>query len=79
MLLLWNNTGRLSFVDDVSSIRYKTQQKSHFLNGFFNDKATERKRLLDILNLLAHLLNQHFQFNSGIGDFSINRLGCQRV
>ncbi len=28
--------------------------------------------LLDVLNLLTHLLNQHFQLDAATGDFSID-------
>ncbi len=31
-----------------------------------------RGNLLDILDLLAHLLDQHFQLNGRIGHFGIN-------
>ena len=36
-------------------------------------------KLLDVLDLLTHLLNQHFQLDGGGGDFGIDRLGCQGV
>jgi hypothetical protein len=36
------------------------------------NKTSQQKRLLDVLDLLAHLLDQDFQFDGGIGHFGIN-------
>jgi len=35
--------------------------------------------LLDILDLLAHLLDENFQIDSRFGCFGVRRLGTQRV
>lgn len=45
------------------------------LNAGFSDfcfLVRAIKCLLDILNLLTHLLNQHFQLDAATGDFSID-------
>jgi hypothetical protein len=45
---------------------------------FGRDLASE-KALLDILDLLAHLFDQHFQLNGGVRHFCIDRFRRQRI
>ena len=37
------------------------------------------KKLLDVLDLLAHLLDQHLDFNAGLRNVGVNRLGTYGV
>lgn len=56
-------------------IKYVTNEDNKTCNYRFYyhyDAIYYSEVLLNILNLLTHLLNQHFQFNRGTGDIGID-------